>query len=273
MQSIITLFIYPGLGLALGLSVLYTVLTAQHLRMRGDVIRAAWRSTEGLLHLVSILLTSISLTLLPWPLHPTPSAAAAWVWVWAVLEGAFLLPLLPGLLSGAPFVVRAASREAQVGVMGRMLLWIALSVGLTLGDGWQFVTLPATLLAALAAIFAFPAAVGWGPYAPEVHLTPGGAEHGLDSGTAALSGVARSVRTAVLLAVSLVALVPTTPLLQPWLRLTLLATLFIGVSILLRQISGLLPLLPLPMALRTCWWRSLPLGIAAVVYLAVVSGL
>lgn len=271
-QTAIALFVYPGLMLALGLGVFYTVLTTKQPRFSHIRIGVVWRSAEGLLSTLSVLLASAGLVLLPWPFHPDPPAAEAWLWVWALFEGAFLLPLLPGMLAGAPPVVRAASREVQIGVMGRMALWLALAVGLLVWGDWRMVVLPVHVLAILAAVFAFPVAVGWGPFAPEMHITPGGAEHGFDSDTARLVRVARTVRVAALLAATLLVLVPAEPLLQPWAGLAVVSALFIITGVVLRRLAALLPRLPLPDALRVCWWRALPLAMAAVVYLAVISG-
>ena len=39
--------------------------------------------------------------------------------LWATLEGAFLLPLLPGVLAPSPLGERAAYREGQISVAGR----------------------------------------------------------------------------------------------------------------------------------------------------------
>lgn len=272
MNAAFALLLYPGLLLTLGLALLHTTLTSGRLRLRLSVAGAAWRSAEGLLNATSMVLAGLSLTLLPWPLHPIAPETGVWVWAWAVLEAAFLLPLLSGLLIGAPLVARAASREAQMGVAGRALLWLALGVGLLLYDNWSPVALPAHVLAALAAILAFPAAIGWGPFAAETSITPGGTEHGLDSATTTLAYAARVVRTTALLAASLVALLPW-EVLPAWVGLPLLLAVFAAVSVVLRRLTGKLPRLPLPDALRLCWWRALPLGVAAVIYLAVIDRL
>ena len=42
------------------------------------------------------------------------------------------------------------------------------------------------------------------------------------------------------------------------------------IALLLSQLAGLLPRLTLPAALRWCWWRALPLGLAGLVYLMLV---
>ena len=110
----LSLLLYPGLALALVLALVFGWLTQGRVRF-GWLLGAAWVSLDGLLSLASIVLAALALALLPWPLH----LAAGWAWVgsplalWAALEGAFLLPLLPGLLAPTALGERAASREAQ----------------------------------------------------------------------------------------------------------------------------------------------------------------
>ncbi len=111
----LSLLFYPGLALALILALVFGWLTEGRVRL-GWLRGAAWGSLDGLLSLASILLAALTLALLPWPLHP----AAGWAWagrpaaLWAAIEGAFLLPLLAGLLAPAALGERAASREAQM---------------------------------------------------------------------------------------------------------------------------------------------------------------
>ncbi|NJN68806.1 MAG: hypothetical protein HC884_19935, partial [Chloroflexaceae bacterium] len=147
--------------------------------LRSIITPGVWSSAEGLVSIFSILLTAggwICLLCSGWAgwfgpvLLPLP---ALWLLAWAGLEGAFFLSLLPGLLSGPPPVVRAAIREAQVGTAGRILLWVALGAGLVLHPTGDLAT-PSALspilthvLALLTALFAFPIAAGWGPYAAE----------------------------------------------------------------------------------------------------------
>ncbi len=269
-QTIIALLIYPGLLSALGLSLLYTVVTVGRPALHWRAIGAAGRSVEGGMYALSIVLAGCGLALLPWPLHPLAPEAGVWLWAWALFEGAFLLPLLPGLLVGTPTVVRAAGREAQIGVAGRALLWLVLAIGLLFPFEGRLLTLPAYLLIIAAATFAFPAAVGWGPFAAETTITPGGTAHGLDRHTAILAATASTIRTAALLAASLVALLPRT-LVPPWAELFLLAVVFVLVSLLFRRLTGLLPRQALPDALRICWWRVLPPALTAGVYLAIIS--
>ena len=74
---------------------------------------------------------------------------------------------------------------------------------------------------------------------------------------------------AVLLAMLIVVSLPSA-LLRPWIALLLGAGVFVLVALLLNRLAGLLPRLTLPAALRWCWWRALPLGVAGLVYLMLV---
>jgi hypothetical protein len=218
------------------------------------------------------VLAALTLALLPWPLHP----AAAWSWVgspaalWAALEGAFLLPVLAGLLAPASLGERAASREAQIGVAGRCVVWLAIGIALWAGAGWGARELPGRVLAGLAGLLALPAAIGVGPFGAERSLNAAGAEEGLDEATASLVRFARTARGAALLAMLIVTSLPPA-LFQPWVALLLIAGLFMLVALLLNRIAGTLPRLTLPAALRWCWWRALPLAVAGLVYVIFVK--
>src|SRR5262245_24764555 len=119
----LSLLLYPGLAFALVLALVFGWLTEGRIRF-GWLRSAAWGSLDGLLSVASMLLSALALALLPWPLHP----AAGWAWLdspvalWAALEGAFLLPLLAGLLAPSPLGARAATREAQINVAGRSVV-------------------------------------------------------------------------------------------------------------------------------------------------------
>lgn len=282
-MMIVALLLYPGLLLALALGWLYAALTES---------RDAWRiehmnsllttpTIEGLAALASMLCVAAGLALLPWPLHPAASSSiTAWVWAWAAFEAAFLIPLLPALLTGWPPVVRAAIREVQIGVVGRMVLWLALVIGLLLQASWDgfspqaLWTLPAYALVLIAAYVVVPAAIGWGPFGAETSVTGGGVVAGLDAEVMALDRMARNTRTAALLVTTVLALVPVGLLPDGWLYqsggVVLLVAVFVGVVLLMERFVGQMPRHTLPQALSICWWRGLPAGLAALMYLTMV---
>jgi hypothetical protein len=276
-HALISLAFYPGIVLMVVLAILHIGVTEGAGKARASIkailTPRAWISIEGFLIGVSLLLTCISSAFLPYPLSPAGSEdPGLWVLAWGCLEMAFLLSLVPGLLAGWPPTVRATIREAQIGVVGRALLWVALFGGLSIHTNWAIFDhqyhspLLAHLLFLLTAFFAFPVAVGWGSFAPEQSVIPGGMLQGLDRPTAHFFQAVRAFRAAALLAASLVSLLPLT-LINPFVAFALFLTFFLITSILLRSQTGATPRLALPGALQLCWWRVLLPGVAALIYL------
>lgn len=269
MNILFALLLYPGLLLTLMLAALFRMVVERRAAQPGTLRFAL--SGGLLLGVVSIALMAFGLALLPWPWHP----AADWPWIgrlallWVVVEGAFLLPLLPGLRSASPLVVRAASREAQLGVAGRAVVWLAIGLALAHGGAWSLLDLPGRAGLLLAGLLALPAAAGVGPFGAERNLNLTGMEQGLDDTAALLLRFARSTRAAGLLAALIVASLHTVPT-QPLFALLIMLALFMVVLLLLRQTAAL-PRLALPGALRWCWWRALPLAVVAFVYLSLVG--
>lgn len=263
LPAVIALLLYPGLLTAGVLGLLFQVLVRGRdpgLAQAG----AALGSREGLAALLAMLLVGLGLAALPWPLSPAP--AGSWLWAWAGFELAFLIPLLSALLAGAPQVVRAAIREAQLGSFARALLWGALAVGLALHDNWSLAALPAHLLALIAGLALFPAAVGWGPFASERGITPEGPAAGLTPSARALLALSTDVRSGALLAAVALALLPT-GLGPEWLGLAVVAGGFLVAALLLRRLDGRLVRLTLPAAIRFGLLAGVPLVAAATVAL------
>jgi hypothetical protein len=277
--------LYPGLLVLLVLAVLYAALTdptgwrAQFGALAGALRGADATSREQVLPLLSGLLAAVGLALLPWPWHPAGLSAAgvAWLWSWLAFELAFLLPLLPAIVAGSPPVVHAGMRAAQIGVLGRALLWVALGAALLLHDAWAPLALNGHsplllhLLALVAAGLAFPAAVGWGPYTAVSGWLPDGPDYGLEPITVQRAQAAHTVRTAALLAACLVALLPVA-VVPPLIGLILVLVAFNVVCLGLRYLAGLFPRPTLPTALQRTMWRVLPLGLLVVIYLSLVTG-
>ena len=276
MRTALAFLLYPGLALTLGLALLFGWLSERRFALalpRG----VSLRGLDGAAALVSVGLAAVALALLPWPLHP----AAGWPWIgrplaiWAALEGAFLLPALPGLLSPVALGARAAVREAQMSLAGRCVVWLALGTALWGGAGWAIADLPGRLLLALAGLAALPAAIGAGPFGAESSLSAAGAEAGLDEASAGLVRFARTARGAALLAALLVVSAPPTAgtapfVLAPWGALLVIGALFVVVGLLFRQMAGALPRLTLPAALRWCWARALPIALVGLIYTVLV---
>jgi hypothetical protein len=275
--------LYPGLLFLLLLTVLFAALSApgrwqaEFAALRQVVTHPGTWSLEQFANLASIVLAAGGLALLPWPWNPAAPSPVAWLWAWGALEAAFLLALLPGLLASNPPVVRAAIRAAQIGLVGRATLWLALTASLLIHAEWQLLgptghsPLLVHVLALASAVLAFPIAVGRAGYAEEVSLTPGGVQQGLDTTTIELAGAAQTVRTAALLAASLVALLPVSSvLLPPPLGVALVLAGVVAGAQVLKWLDGRWPRLTLPTALRHCLLRALPLGAAAAVFLGLI---
>ncbi len=276
-SSLLALILYPGLAFVVLLGIAYALLSGR--RFVSHAFTAllhvqVWQSGEGVLAMTSMVLAGIGLACMPLPLLSlAPGHMGIWLLAWGGLEGAFLLPLLPALLTGMPQIARAAIREAQIGAAGRLLLWLALLVGLSIQSYWQqpdaaiLILLPPLVLAIIAAVFAFPAAIGWGPYASDAAITTGGVAQGLGKEIQGALQAARYTRAAALLVATLVALLPLVLLPMPVLGLVVLLVVAGGVRLLMRRLDGQFPILALPDAINMCWWRALPAGAVALVYL------
>lgn len=265
MITLFQLLVYPGL---LWVCLLTLVLIAALGRAaRGtQAIRKTWLALLGhgsLPHALAVVLSLVAIGLLPWPASPFAPAPQFDLWrTWAIIEGSFLVALLPGLMSSLPGVNRAAVREAQIGVSGRAALWIALLVGF----GWQgetLVELGPLLLGALAALLALPAAARWQPFSGESGLGLGEADahlHHDDIGVARWSHDLRSVLLITLIASVFV----TAPALSWWEQLGLKVWLALAVALVGRGLRGGAVHRTINHALRFCWLIVLPLAAIAL---------
>jgi hypothetical protein len=267
-QTSIAVLLYPGLLTAVIAGALFglTVSGRRSLPPLG-----ALGTREGRAALAGAVFAGLGLAALPWPLHPA-GAGASWLWAWAAFELAFLLPLLPALTAGAPAVVRAAIREAQIGALARATLWAALAAALAAHADWRAATLPAHLLALAVAAAALPAAIGSGPFAPEERVSPEGAEAGLPEPVRAAEGWARDVRSGALVAAVAVAALPVA-LAPPPLALAMVAAGLVVGLLALARLRGRTPRLTLPAALRLFTLVGLPAAALASAALALAQRL
>lgn len=271
MDVVLAFLLYPGLAFTFVLAIAFSLLSEQRVVLNRIHISACVSSVDGVIGTISFLLSALALVLLPWPLHPV----AQWSWIgdplalWVTIEGAFLLPVLIGQFSGSPLAMRAASREAQMGIAGRCVVWLALGTALWYRPEWTTALLPGRGLLLVAGILAFPAAIGFGPFGAERSLSAAGVEEGLDESTTSLLRFVRTTRSSMLLMALIVTSVAQAPI-QPWIALLLIAAMFVVVVLLLRQVAALLPRFTLPRGLYWCWWRALPLAIIGIVYFIVV---
>jgi hypothetical protein len=267
---LLALLLYPGMATLVVLGVLWGTSVEKRLPALAGLRHLG--SAEGLLTLISLGLASIALTLAPWPFHPDPQLADLQhvLLIWALLEGAFVLPLLPTLVHSRSLATWAAWRELQIGVAGRVVVWFAIIAAIWLGGSWTLLAIPGRLVLLIAAVVALPAATGIGVFGPDRALTPDGADDGLPAGLVALLRFGRYLRSAALialLAVATFALAPFTPTTQ---ALLMVGVLLLLIAVLPRLMTNT-PRLTTLSALDWCCQRALPLATLAFVYLAVIS--
>ncbi|MBA3470253.1 MAG: hypothetical protein H0T53_11495 [Herpetosiphonaceae bacterium] len=270
-RELMSLFVYPGLLTMLVLGLL-VVLIARLDAPGGGLTRGIAATLTGsgsAALLIAAVAPLVVAAWLPWPGAPngeTRTLGDIWL-VWAVLEGSYLLALLPGLQSATPMSTRAAIREAQLGAAGRMALWTALGVAIWAGQTWTLPSLPAHGLALLAALIALPAAVGWGPFAPDNGTTPGGAESELSRAAMQLGQWGRALRATVTLALVPLLALPRMPKVDWGINLALVLVVVLLLASIGRAINGNSVRRPLLDGLHWCFWRALPLAVLAGVVL------
>ena len=271
LRDAFSLLIYPGLLTTLLLSLLVGRLLggpASGGRAFGAV-GAALRGRASLRHVVAPALALIAIGSLPWPTLPWQAQARLDPWrLWALVEASSLAIILPGLASQSSLASRAAAREAQIGVSGRLPIWIGVSVVATAAGSGRSAAF-AIALAAGAALLAAPAAAGWRPF--------GGVAPGPDTTDAPSQGVSTGSQAALahwtrrLLAVFWLALLATVfvplPALAWWMALPLRLLIMLPLAAIARGSQGRFVNHTLPSALRWCWWAALPCAVAAVVLL------
>ena len=230
----------------------------------------------------AVVLALLALTRLPWP-NPSwlcrgvacsvsTDPAEPWL-LWALVEGSVIAATLPGLAFSMPAMSRVAVRDAQLGVGGRLVMWIGVAVALRvrgtpeLASGYPLsITLA---VAALGVLLAIPAAAGWPPfgYEPFGNASRDGS---LPDEDAALVRWARRLLSVFWLALFAMVFIPLPPL-PWWAELPMRLGIIAGLASIGRGLRGRFVNRTLPSALRWCWWIALPCVVVAVV-LSIGSG-
>jgi len=260
------LLVYPGL-LWVGIVSLVLETALGRSTHREGTLSKTWQALRGhgsLAHAVSIVLGLVALGLLPWPATPAGPLPNFDRWrLWAFTEACFLAALLPGLTSSSPLMNRAAVREAQIGVSGRTVLWIALYSGLGATNTTVLGLIP-TLVGTFVALCALPAAAGWQPFGGESGLGLGDVDAYLHPGDRVVAGWARDLRSILLIALVATVFV-SAPQLVWWQQLGIKLWLALAVALVGRSLRGASIHRPIGDALQFCWRWILPSALLAVV--------
>ncbi|MEF3273939.1 MAG: hypothetical protein K6356_05985 [Chloroflexus sp.] len=259
--GLIALIIYPGGLFTLGLGLGYRLIASRQLPEHSNLLPI--REWIGWIALVTLALTAGGLAALPWPWHPAP-LAFGWMGAWALLELAAWLLFWPALTSGTARLVRAAVREAQIGMLGRAMLWGVAATGFSSTDALNGWSLGGHLLLLLAGLICLPAAINWGPFGPEPSLGPRGISEGLPARPAAALLFARETLTAALVTVVWMASLPIT-VLPPFATLLMIVGGSVATIVSLNWLHGRLPRLSVPAAIRAIIvWGGMPIVLALV---------
>ncbi len=272
--DLFTALVYPGLltALLLGL-VVGRVLegpASGGRAIRGLIDVIAGRAS--LAYAGATVLLLLALIRLPWPNLSSEARGPAEPWLlWGLVEASVIMVALRGLASSAPVASRTATRDAQLGVSGRLVIWIAAAVALNVRDtpglagGYRLDV--ALGLAALGVLLALPAAAGWPPLGYEPFGNTG-RDGTLSAEDAALVQWARRLLSVFWLALFVTVFIPL-PQLPWWAELPMRLAVIAGLASIGRGLHGRFVNRTLPAALRWCWWIALPCVMAAVAISAV----
>lgn len=265
MATLSAYLLFPGLLWALVVAALIVSALGSSARL-GSAWRGVGDTLRGggsLAQLCSAALALWAIMLLPWPAPPGTPIPSSDLWrVWAIVEAGFLAALLPGLISSSPGGSRAAVRTAQLGVVGRAIVWAGVAIALgSRGEGW-IGTVP-LLLGATAALLALPVAANWQPFGGEGGLGLGDAAAQSPANSAELARLAADLRSALLVALLAVSFAQA-PQLVWWQQLGLKLWLALALALLGRGLRGAAVHRTLPEALRYCWLTVLPVAVLAI---------
>ena len=268
MDLLIAYLLYPGvIPVGLGTLLFGILVLKRRLVLPTDWRKAIW-NVDGFAALVSMLLAIGASIYMPWPYNPVYTSIAGPLLMWAALEIAYLLPPLAAQTASSPMVVRGAARSLQIGLAGRGVIWCVFCALYWANQRWQLNTLPAVILAWIAAVLALPAAIGIGMFRNDTALT-GMMTTGLNISTVALLQIATDMRAAVLVFAVTTSVVPV-DIASTALRLVLVILMTLVTLATMRLLVRNQPFATLAAALRWCWWRALPPALLALGYLAFV---
>lgn len=269
MDLLIAYLLYPGvIPVGLGTFLFGILVLKRRLVFPTDWRKALW-NVDGFAALVSMLLAVGASIYMPWPYNPVYTSIAGPLLMWAALEIAYLLPPLAAQTASSPMVVRGAARSLQIGLAGRVVIWCVFCALYWANQRWQLNTLPALILAWIAAVLALPAAIGIGMFRNDTALT-GMMTTGLNISTVALLQIATDMRAAVLVFAITTSVVPV-DIASTALRLALVIVITLVTLATMRLLVRNQPFATLAAALRWCWWRALPPALLALGYLAFVA--
>lgn len=272
MRWLFAVLIYPGMLTVVVVALLIGRLVggpaSGGLAIRG--LRGALRGTASFPHALSAALAWAAIALLPWPALPWQTAASSNLWLlWCVVELSVLATALAGFSAPSPIVIRSAVRTAQLGLSGRLVMWLATAAVLAVGTPITGVPALAIGCAALAAVLAFPAAAVWAPFGYEP-FGNGGPLPALRPEDAALAAWARRLLTIFWLALFSTVFIPL-PALGWWIALPVRLGLLAGLAAIVRGMEGVFANRSLPGALRWCWYLALPCALFAMVLVSLAQ--
>ncbi len=270
MDILFAYIIYPGLIPTAILAVLFGLLvTKRRPVMPPDGLRTLFMTIDGFAALLSMLLAVSAMMYMPWPHNPAYTAVAGPLLMWAAMEAAYLIPSLVAQTSPSPLIVRGAARSLQIGLAGRVVIWCAVGALYWADQNWSISHIPAVLLALVAALLAFPAAIGLGMFRNDTALT-GVMTTGLDLSTVAMMQIAADVRATVLIAAITTRLIPEQLVGNGYVAIVAIIAVTVLCMGIMRFLIRNQPFATLSAALRWCWWRALPPAILALLYLQFV---
>ncbi len=254
MTIMFQILLYPGV-LWVGALVVLLVSAlgrAPQLRQLFHIIWQAMHGHHSLPHSLSIVSSATTIALLPWPSIPLVPVFNQDLWrIWALTEASFLVALLPGLASMHPTAHEAAMREAQVGVGGRVVLWVVL---LTRPGrhSTDMLSVGLLLLGVCVALLALPFAANWHSSDHESYVD--------DPTLLGAAGWAHNLHSMLLIAL-VATFLGTAPALPWWQHLGFKVGLALAIALLSKRLHNPALHQSAEAVLRFCFLVALPLAV------------